>query len=156
MLGQMELSEIYRALGKERFEELIGLISMGSLRTYRLVDNFKMRLRLNKLNRERLRKAAPQLWERLQQGENDLASELAQGILLSNITFLVEVLDFLEIPHDGGGFFDKDSPVAEKLTAGWQKRVLEKFRPRYSEALILFYINHLDWELGEPSAPFVV
>jgi hypothetical protein len=156
MLGQMELSEVYRALGKERFGDLIGEISMGSLRTYQLVETFKVRAHIGKLNRERLRKAAPQLWERLQQTDEDLARELAQGILVSNIAFVVEVLDFLEIPHDGAGFFDKDGPAAEKLTAGWQKRVWDEFRERYSEALILLYINHLDWELAEPEKPFVV
>ena len=156
MLGQMELSEVYRSLGKERFDQLVGQISMGALRTYQLVENFKLRARLNKLNRERLRKATPQLWQRLQESDEDLASELAQGILLSNIGFVVEVLDFLEIPHDGGGFFDKEGPAAEKLTAGWRKRVWDEFQPRYSEALILLYINHLDWELAEPNAPFVV
>ena len=156
MLGQMELSEVYRALGKERFTELLGQVSMGSLRTYKLVDSFKVHARLGKLNRERLRKATPQLWERLQEGDEDLARELAQGVLVSNLTFVVEVLDFLEIPHDGGGFFDKEGPAAEKLTEGWQKRVLEEFRARYPEPLILLYINHLDWELAKPGAPFVV
>lgn len=155
MLGQMELSEVYVALGKERFDELIGQISMGSLRTYQLVESFKVRARLNKLNRERLRKATPQLWERLKEGDEDLASELAQAVLVSNIEFVVEVLDFLEIPHDAG-FYDKNSPVAEKLTEGWQKRVWDEFRARRPEALILLYINHLDWELAEPSPPFVV
>jgi hypothetical protein len=155
MLGQMELSEVYRALGKERFDDLINEISMGSLRTFQLVESFKVRAHVNKLNRERLRKATPQLWERLRQTDEDLARELAQGILVSNITFVVEVLDFLEIPHDGAGFFDKDGHAAEKLTEGWQKRVWDEFRERYSEALVLLYINHLDWELAEPDAPFV-
>lgn len=156
MLARMELSEVYRALGEERFGELLGEVSMGSLRTYKLVDSFKLHARLGKLNRERVRKAAPHLWERLQQGDEELARELAQGVLVSNITFVVEVLDFLGIPHDGGGFFDKEGPVAEKLTAGWQQRVFEEFRARYPESLILLYVNHLDWELAKPGAPFVV
>lgn len=147
---------MYRALGRERFDELIRQISMGGLRTYQLVESFKVRARLKKLNREHLRKAAPQLWARLEQGDEELASELAQAVLVSNISFVVEVLDFLEIPHDGGGFFDKDSPVADKLTEGWRQRVWDKFRPDRSEALILLYINHLDWELAKPSEPFVV
>jgi hypothetical protein len=152
----MELSEVYRALGRERFDEVLGQVSMGSLRTYKLFDSFKVHARLGKLNRERLRKATPHLWERLQQGDEDLASELAQGVLVSNLVFVVEVLDFLGIPHDGGGFFDKEGPAAEKLTEGWQQRVLEEFRARYPESLILLYVNHLDWELAKPSAPFVV
>ena len=157
MLAQMELSEVYRALGQERFDELLGQVSMGSLRTYKLFDTFKVHARLNKLNRERLRKASPRLWERLQEGDEDLAREIAQGVLVSNLAFVVEVLDFLEIPHDGDGFFDKDGAAAEKLTEGWQKRVFEEFRAALSrKPLILLYINHLDWELAKPDAPFVV
>jgi hypothetical protein len=156
MLAQMELSEVYRALGKERFDELLGEVSMGSLRTYKLFDTFKVHARLGKLNRERLHKASPRLWERLQEGDEDLAREIAQGVLVSNLAFVVAVLDLLEIPHDGNGFFDKEGAAAEKLTEGWQKRVYEEFRARYPESLILLYINHLDWELAKPDAPFVV
>lgn len=156
MLAQMELSEVYRALGKERFDELIRQISMGGLRTYTVVESFKVHTRLQKLNRERLRKASPQLWERIEQGDESLAREVAQGVLVSNIGFVVEVLDFLGIPHDGGGFFDKEGPAGEKLTEGWRQRVFDEFRERYAHSLILLYINHLDWELAEPSAPFVV
>jgi hypothetical protein len=152
----MELSEVYRALGRERFDEMIGLVSMGSLRTYHLFDNFKVHLRLNKLNREHMRKAAPKLWERLQQGDEALAREIAQAVLVSHLTFVIEVLNFLEIPHDGSGFFDKTGTAAEKLGEGWQKRVFDEFRPRYPEALMLLYINHLDWELAKPDAPFVI
>jgi hypothetical protein len=156
MLAQMELSQVYLALGKERFEELLGQVSMGSLRTYRLFDSFKVHARLGKLNRERLRKATPHLWERLQEGDEELARELAQGVLVSNLTFVIEVLDFLEIPHDGNGFFDKEGLAAEKLNEGWQSRVFEEFRARYPESLVLLYINHLDWELTKPDAAFVV
>jgi hypothetical protein len=157
MLGQMELSEVYRSMGRERFDELIGEVSMGSLRTYKLVDSFKVHTRVGKLNREHLRKATPHLWERLQQGDEELARELAQGVLVSNLDFVVEVLDFLEIPHDGAGFFDKEgTAAAEKLTEGWQKRVFDEFHPRYPESLVLLYVNHLDWELAKPSTPFVV
>ena len=92
----------------------------------KLLTTFKAHARLNKLNREHLRKAAPRLWERLQEGDEDLAREIAQGVLVSNLAFVVEVLDFLEIPHDGNGFFDKDGAAAEKLTEGWQKRVLRR------------------------------
>ena len=156
MLAQMELSEVYRSLGKERFDELIGQISMGSLRTYSVFESFKVHARLQKLNRERLRKAAPQLWARIEEGDEPLAREVAQSVLVSNLGFVIEVLDFLEIPHDGGGFFDKDGPASEKLTDGWQQRVFDEFRERYAHSLILLYINHLDWELAEPETPFVV
>jgi hypothetical protein len=152
----MELSEVYAALGRERFEDLLGRISMGSLRTYQIFDSLKVYARLNKLNRERLRKAAGPLWQRLEEGDQDLARELAQAVLVSNLSFVVEALDFLEIPHDGNGFFSKDEAVADKLSEGWQKRVFEEFRERYPESVILLYINHLDWELAKPNTPFVV
>ena len=156
MLGQMELSEVYRELGKERFDELIGQISMGSLRTYTVFESFKVHARLQKLNRERLRRATPQFWSRLEEGDEALAREIAQAVLVSNIGFVVEVLDFLEIPHDGGGFFNKEGAAAEKLSEGWRQRVFDEFRERYAHSLILLYINHLDWELAKPSTPFVI
>ena len=68
---------------------------------------------------------------------------------------IVDVLDFLEIPHDGNGFFDKDGSAKDQLTDGWPRRVLDHFQDKYPKSLILLYINHLDWELGEPSAPFL-
>jgi hypothetical protein len=66
------------------------------------------------------------------------------------------VLDFLGISHDGNGFFEKDSEAAAKLTEGWQRRVYDHFHERYPEPLLLFYINHLDWELTKPDKPFVI
>jgi hypothetical protein len=33
------------------------------------------------------------------------------------------------------------------FTPGWEDRILEKFRTAFSEPLLLFYINHLRWEL---------
>ncbi len=146
---------MYRALGQQRFEELVQAISMGSLKRYQAFERFKIFARLHKLNRERLRKAAPQLWQRLEAGEQELARELAQAVLISNLAMVAEVLDLLEIRHDGNGFFEKDMTAAEQLKDGWQQKVLEAFREKYSEPLLLLYINHLDWELGKPSAPFV-
>ncbi len=145
----MELTEVYRKLGRERFDDLLRCVSMGGLKTFKVYETFKIRTRLTKLNRDRLRKAAPRLWERIEQGDQDLAKELAQGILVSHIGFVAEVLDFLGIPHDGNGFFDQNANVNEKLTEGWQARVLDEFRERYPEPLILLYVNHLDWEQGE-------
>lgn len=149
----MTLSEVWAALGRERFDALLRLISIGSLKTYKVYDSFKVRTRLQKLNRERLRKAADRLWERLSEEDEDLARELSQGVLVSNIEFVVQTLDFLEIPHDGAGFFDKDAKADEQLTEGWRERVLERFRDE-PEPLVLLYINHLDWELGEPQTVF--
>jgi hypothetical protein len=68
--------------------------------------------------------------------------------------FIVEALDFLEIPHDGHGFFDKDAEASEKLVDGWQARLYGEFREKYPEALVLLYVNHLEWEMGEPTAAF--
>ena len=150
------MSEVFKALGRDRFEELARGVSMGGLRTYQVYDSFKVRTRLHKLNRDRLRKAIPQLWDRLGEGDQELAQELAQGVLVSNLPFVVEVLDFLEIPHDGSGFFEKGESAKERLQDGWQQRVLDQFKDKYPEPLILLYINHLDWELGNPSTPFVV
>ena len=151
----MELTDVYRALGPQRFEELAKSISMGSLKTYQAFERFKIYARLHKLNRERLRKAAPQLWQRLEAGEQELAREFSQAVLISNLAMVAEVLDTLEIQHDGNGFFEKDTTAAGQLKDGWQQRVFDKFRDKYSEPLLLLYINHLDWELGKPSAPFV-
>lgn len=151
----MTLSELLRGLGQERFEALLKEVSMGALRTYKLVDSFKVRARLLKLNREKLRKAAPKLWERLGEGDQDLARELSQGMLVSHLDLVVDALDHLGIEHDGNGFFDKDAQASEKLVEGWREKLLEALRERYPEHLVLLYINHLDWELGEPTEVFV-
>ncbi len=151
----MTLPEMLTGLGQERFEALMGEVSMGALRTYRLVDTFKVRARLLKLNRDKLRKAAPKLWERLVEGDEDLARELAQGVLVSNLDFVIEALDHLGIEHDGNGFFDKEAQADDKLSEGWREKLLAAFRERYPEHLILLYINHLDWELGKPETVFV-
>jgi hypothetical protein len=151
----MTLSELLRGLGQERFEALLREVSMGALRTYRLFESFKVRARLLKLNREKLRNAAPKLWERLGEGDEDLARELSQGVLVSNLDFVAEALDHLGIQHDGNGFFDKEAQADDKLKEGWRENLLAAFRERYPEPLILLYINHLDWELGKPETVFV-
>ena len=151
----MELSVVFGALGQSGFEELIKSISIGGLRTYQVYDSFKIHARLNKVNRETLRKVTPRLWERLQGGDEDLARELAHAILICRLPMVVEVLDFLDIAHDGSGFFDKDRSLDERLQAGWQQRVFDEFREKYPRPLLLFYINHLDREVGEPAEPFL-
>ncbi len=151
----MDLTEVFQALGRSSFQELVEGVSMGRLRTYDVYESFKVRAHLSKLNRERLRRAVPRLWDRLMQGEQDLAHELAQGILVSNLPFVVEVLDFLEIQHDGSGFFDKNSSAAKELEDGWQAKVFEEFRGRYPESLIVLYTNHLAGELNPSRAIFL-
>lgn len=148
----MQLSEIFQSLGRPALEELVRRISLGTLRAFQMYDQFKVRARLNKLNTEHLRKATPRLWERLEQGDQDLASQLAQAILVSNIDFVVQVLDLLKIPHDGNGFFQKDVSTEPYLTEGWQQRVFEEFRGRFPEALVRLYINHLQWEVDKQAA----
>lgn len=150
----MELTAVYRALGQPRFDALAGAVSIGALKTYSVYESFKVRSRLSKLNRQRLRRAAPKLWERIADGDGALARDFAQAVLVSNMDLVVNVLDFLEIPHDGSGFFDKDAGPGEKLNHDWQRRVFDEFRERHGEALVLFYINHLSWEMGRPDEPF--
>ena len=141
-------------LGRERFDAVLAAVSMGSLKTFKVYDTFKIRTHLTKLNRERLRNSAPKLWARIEQGDEDLAKEIAQGALISHMDFIVEALDFLEIPHDGHGFFDKDAEASEKLVDGWQARLHQEFREKHPEALVLLYVNHLEWEMGEPTTAF--
>ena len=147
----MDLSAVFQGLGREQFDELMRGVSMGKLRTFQVYDSFKVHAGMNKLNREKLRRALPRLWDRLEEGDNDVAREAAQAILVSNLPFVAEVLDFLEIRHDGNGFFDKNNQTGDALDEGWQQRVHAKFKDQYPEALILLYANHLAWET-DPSA----
>ena len=150
----MELSKVYQSLGRMALDELVRSISLGSLKAYQMFDSLKVRARLNKLNSEHLRKAASRLWERLEGGDQELARELTQAILISHIDFVVQVLDFLKIPHDGSGFFQKGVSTEQYLIEGWQQRVLEEFRGRYPEALVRLYVNHLMWEVNKESEVF--
>lgn len=150
----MQLSGVYQSLGRQALDELLRKISLGSLRAYQLFDAFKVRAHLNKLNSEHLRKAAPRFWERIKQGDEDLTRDLTQAILVSNIEFVIQVLDFLKIPHDGSGFFQKDVSTGQYLTEGWQQRVIEEFQGRYPEPLVRLYINHLMWEVNKESEVF--
>ena len=147
----MQLSEVFRSLGRPALDELVRSISLGTLKTYQMFDQFKLRARLNKLNSEHLRNAAPRLWERLVERDEELARDLAQAILVSNISFIVEALDFLKIPHDGAGFFQKGLSTEQYLADGWQQRLMDEFRGKRSEALVRLYINHLIWEMNKQS-----
>ncbi len=151
----MELTDAYKALGQSRFDSLVGAVSIGALKTYSVYESFKVRIHLNKLNRQRLRRAAPKLWERISDGDDILARDFAQAVLVSNIDLVVDVLDFLDIPHDGNGFFDKDADPGEKLSDGWPQRVFEKFRERNEHEVVLLYINHLGWEMDKLDKPFI-
>ena len=155
MLEKMVLSEVFRALERASFDDAVGSVSIGGLRTYQIYESFKIHARLNKLNRERLRKAIPRLWSRVEAGDEDLAREVAQAVLVSNLSMVIEILDFLGVPHDGSGFFQKNDEAAGCLGEGWRERVYAEFREKYPETRVLLYINHLDWELGKPAAPFL-
>ena len=142
----MEISEVYQGLGQDAFAQLIRGISIGKLRTYQIYEGFKVRAHLHKLNTETLRKSIPKFWERIAAGDEDFGRDLAQSVLVSHLDFIAAALDFLGVPHENG-FFAKDMDAKPYFTEGWEDRVLEQFRTRYSEPLVLFYINHLRWEL---------
>jgi hypothetical protein len=142
----MQLCDIFLGLGESTFEQLLRSVSLGRLKTYQIFDRFKTRLHLTKLNAETLRKAAPRIWARLQEKDDDFATDVAQAILVSQLDMIRAVLDFLEIPHEDG-FFAKDADVTSHLTEGWRDRVWEKFHTAHPPAALLFYINHLAWEM---------
>lgn len=149
----MQISGIFLALGEDVFGELVRHISLGRLRTYQLFDQIKARTHLVKLNNEHLRKAAPKLWARLQDGEEDLAVDLSQALLVSHLDMIVEALDMLGIPHQDG-FFAKDSDVKGYLTEGWQERIFEALKAKYPTPVVIFYVNHLGIETGVTDAIF--
>jgi hypothetical protein len=144
--GKMQLSEVFLTLGEQNFDQMLRSVSIGKLRTYQLYERVKLRFHLNKLNAETLRKAGPRLWTRIVEKDEEFAADVAQTILVSHLDMIKDVLDFLGIPHEEG-FFAKDADPAGKLTEGWQQRVYEQFRGKYGEALLTFYINHLNQEI---------
>lgn len=144
----MQLCEVFRELGEVQFAQLLHRISISRLRTFQLYEPLKVRAHLHKLNTETLRKSAARFWSRLGEGEEALARDLAQAVLVSNIEMVQAVLDFLGVPNRDG-FFEKHLDASPYLTEGWRERVWEHFRGRFSEPLLRFYINHLAWELGK-------
>ncbi len=150
----MQLSEIFLGLGENNFEQLVRSISLGRLRTYQLFDSFKTRTHLHKLNAETLRKASPRLWERLKEDDaGNLATELSQAVLVSHMDMIKAVLDDLGIPHEDG-FFAKDADIGKYLSEGWQQRTWDKFQTQFPPATLLFYINHLAWEITKSEQVF--
>jgi hypothetical protein len=144
----MQLCGIYQALGEEVFRQLVRGISIGKLKTYQVYERFKLRARLPKLNSEALRKAESKMWARIEAGEEEFATDLAQVFLLSHLGMIVEVLNLFGIPNEDG-FFDKDLTPEQYLTEGWQDRAFTEFAAKYNRDVLLFYINHLDWELNK-------
>lgn len=149
----MQLSEVYLGLGLDAFGQLVRGISIGKLKTYQIYEGFKVRAHLHKVNTEILRKAIPRFWARLGEHDEDFAKDLAQAVLVSHLDMITAVLDFLGAPHENG-FFAKDLDAKRYFTDGWEERVVEKFRETYPETLLIFYINHLRWELLGATEPY--
>ena len=149
----MQLSDIFLRLGENNFQQLLRSVSLGKLKTYQIYDRFKTRLYLNKLNSETLRKSAPRTWARIGEHDEDFAAEVAQAILISHMDMIKAVLDHLGIPHEEG-FFAKDANVSNYLKEGWREQVWEKFHTAFPPAPLLFYINHLAWEMAKAEDVF--
>ncbi len=149
----MRLSDIFLNLGEDGFEQVLRGISMGKLKTFQLYDRFKTRTHLTKLNTENLRHAAPRFRARLEEHDEEFATDLSQAILVSQLGMIAAVLDFLGVPNDSG-FFDKDLDPKPYLTEGWRERVFERFQETFPKPLLLFYINHLGLELKVADQPF--
>ena len=150
----MQLCGVFQALGPEVFHKLVCGISIGKLKTYQVYERFKLRARLVKVNSESLRKAEPRFWQRIESGEEEFATDLSQVFLLSHLDMIGDVLNFLDIPNEQG-FFDKDLKPQQYLTDGWQNRVFDQFSAKYPREILLFYINHLDWELNKTDQVFL-
>ena len=150
----MQMCGVFQALGADIFRHLVRGISIGKLKTYKVYERFKVRAHLIKLNSESLRKAEPKFWSRIEAGDEEFATDLSQVFLLSHLDMIVDVLNFLGIPNEQG-FFDKDLNPSQYLTDGWQKRVFDEFSNRCHREILLFYINHLDWELNKTDQVFL-
>jgi hypothetical protein len=151
----MQLSDIFLGQGEQAFGDLVRAISIGKLKTYQLYDRMKVRFHLAKLNAESMRKAVPRFWARITEKDDEFATDLAQAILISHLDMIKAVVDDLGIPNQDG-FFDKNIEGAKYFTEGWQQRTYEKFKDAYPAAVLLFYINHLAWELAKSEELFQV
>lgn len=150
----MQMCGVFRALGPDVFHQLVRGISIGKLKTFQVYERFKVRAHLVKLNSESLRKAEPKFWSRIEGEDEEFATDLSQVFLLSHLEMIVDILNFLGIPNEQG-FFDKDLKPEQYLAEGWQQRVFEQFVSKYSREILLFYINHLDWELNKTDQVFM-
>ena len=150
----MHLSEVFTGLGEASLDQLLKGVSMGKLKTFQLFERVKTRAHLTKLSSTTLRAAGPRLMQRMAAGDEELATELSQVILISHFDMIVAVLNFLGIPHEDG-FFVKDLDPSGYLTEGWKERVFSEFRGKFPDALLLFYINHLSVELLKADTVFV-
>src|ERR1700736_252802 len=131
----MDISDVYLGMGQDAFAQLIRGISIGKLKTYQIYEGFKVRMHLQKVNTESLRKAVPKFWDRIMSGDEDFAKDMAQAVLVSHLDMITAVLDFLGVPHENG-FFAKDMDPKPYFTEGWEGRIFEKFRGTYGEPLL--------------------
>jgi hypothetical protein len=150
----MQLSDIFLGMVEELFGQLLRSISIGRLKTFQMYERLKTRLHLQKLNTESLRKSAPRSWERLKEHDEDLATDISQSVLISHLDMIKAVLDFLGVPHEEG-FFAKDFDASGHLKDGWKESVTEHFKGQYPEAVLLFYVNHLAWEVQKAEQVFL-
>ncbi len=150
----MQMCGVFQALGPDIFRQLVRGISIGKLKTYQIYERFKVRAHLVKLNSESLRKAEPRLWARIESGDEEFATDLSQVFLLSHLDMIIDVLNFLGVPNEQG-FFDKDLDPQKYLIEGWQNRIFDQFSGKYQREILLFYINHLDWELNKTEQVFL-
>jgi hypothetical protein len=151
----MQLCDIFLGPGEPAFSDVVRSISIGKLKTYQLYDRMKVRFHLAKLNSEGMKKAMPRFWTRITDKDEEFATDLAQAILVSHLDMIKAVIDDLGIPNQEG-FFDKDIDGAKYLTEGWRERTYEKFKDAYPPQVLLFYINHLAWELAKSEEVFQV
>jgi hypothetical protein len=142
----MQISELYRGLGEETFGKIVRGISIGKLKTYQIYEGFKVRAHLHKVNTEALRKSTPKFWARILEGDEDFGKDLAQSVLVSHLDMIAAALDYLGVPHENG-FFAKDMDPKPYFIEGWEDRVFNQLKGAYSETILVFYINHLRWEL---------
>jgi hypothetical protein len=142
----MSISDVYLGMGQDAFDRLVRSVSIGKLKTYQMYEGFKVRAHLPKVNTELLRKSVPRFWARVEARDEDFGRDLAQAILVSHLEMIVAILDFLGVPHENG-FFAKDMDPKPFFADGWEDRVYQKFRESYPEPLLVFYVNHLRWEL---------
>lgn len=149
----MQVSDVFLGMGEAAFTELLKRISISRLRTYQIYEHVKLRTRLTKLNTEHLRKAAPRLWARLSDQDADLATDLAQAILVSNLDMIIAALDSLGVEHQDG-FFSKDADLSAQLSGDWQQRTYDALKQQYEPVVLEFYLNHLGVESGRASELF--
>ena len=149
----MQLCEIFLGLGQPNFAQLLRGVSIGKLKTYQLFDRMKARLRVAKLNSESIRKSEAKLWTRLGDSDEELATDVSQAILISHMDMIKAVLDHLGVPNEDG-FFAKDMDASKYLTDGWQQKAYDQFKDKYPAPVLLFYINHLDWEVAKAQQLF--